>query len=52
MATLNIDIVSMFKQKLLGRRGEKVTIIATHGDTLIVEGKNGRFAVLKSEITE
>ena len=39
------------KKKLVyyGRAGDKVTIIATHGEVLIVEGKE-KFSVHKSKV--
>ncbi len=52
--TLTCDIFSMFhpggKPVVYGLRGEKVTLVAEHGDVLIVEGKKGRFSVIKDQI--
>lgn len=54
--TIIQDILSNFhpagKQTVYGFKGEKVTLISVHGDVLIVEGKKGRFSVLKSQIIE
>lgn len=43
------DIFSKVTRKLYGARGEVVTVIADHDSVLIVEGKSGRFPVLKQE---
>ena len=52
--TLLTDIFSMFhpagKPIIYGVRGEKVTLIADHGEVLIVEGRKGRFSVIKKQI--
>lgn len=48
------DIFSMFHDKngpiKTGHRGEKVSLVADHGNVLIVEGKKGRFTVCKTKV--
>lgn len=54
--TLLTDIISMFhpaaKPVIYGLKGEKVTLIAEHGNVLIVEGKKGRLSVNRDQIME
>jgi hypothetical protein len=45
--TLTQDIQSTSKRNPYGSKGEKVTLIAVHGDVLLVEGVKGRFPVRK-----
>lgn len=45
--TLTQNIHSTSKRNLYGSKGEKVTLIAVHGDVLLVEGVKGRFPVRK-----
>lgn len=45
------DKYSCFKSKLYGKAGDEISIIAEHGNVLIVEGKNGkRFSVCRENI--
>lgn len=52
-ATLKTDIKSNSSkksEKYYGRAGEKVKIIAEHGDVFIVEGAKERFSVNKNHL--
>lgn len=43
------DILSFGRdRKLYGKKNERVMVVAEYGHVLIVEGKSGRFPVLKS----
>lgn len=46
---LTQTITSNKNKTLYGNKGEEVTLIAEHGDVLIVEGKRGKFPVHKSK---
>lgn len=45
--TLAQNIQSTSKRNLYGSKGDKVTLIAVHGDVLLVEGVKGKFPVRK-----
>lgn len=46
------DVFSTFqKGYLYGKQGEKVKLISVNDKVLIVEGKNGRFPVLKEKVS-
>jgi hypothetical protein len=50
---LTEDIHSHCKSDhVYGYAGEQVTIVSERGNTLIVEGKNGRFPVHKSKVSD
>lgn len=40
------------KPVLLGKAGEKVTLISEHGDVLIVAGPRGKFPIQKDKIRQ
>jgi hypothetical protein len=47
------DAVSHMKPDVVyGRKGEDVKIISDHGNLIIVEGKSGRFPVLKENLAD
>jgi hypothetical protein len=49
--TLTQDTHSTSKRNLYGSKGEKVTLIAVHGDVLLVEGVKGTFPVRREFTT-
>jgi hypothetical protein len=47
------DILSFGRDRTVyGKKNDKVKVVAEYGHVLIVEGKKGRFPVLKKQVSE
>lgn len=50
---LTVDIISGFHRKVYGRAGDPVTVIADHGNVVMVQDPEGyKFSVLKTELRD